>query len=126
MQLDAADPATVALDLLARADELAAAATLAILAGDDVALDDALANRGVVIQAALAAWDEAAGTALPTVTSHVATALRAAIAGGQRAHALALAERDAAQAALATLDARQQAAHDYRHATPTSSINVVL
>ncbi len=126
MRPDFPVPTQVVLDLLSRADALAAAASGAIEAGDDGQLSALLDERETVIDAVRRAW--LADGHLPTAEqiARVAAATRTSLALGQAARDTALVARDEVVAALAALDARQLASHEYHTGTPHGTIDVVL
>ncbi|MBC7840769.1 MAG: hypothetical protein H7099_00555 [Gemmatimonadaceae bacterium] len=125
--VDAPVPSQVVLDLLARADLLAAAASEAILAGDDDRLAALLDDRGVVIDAVVSVWKDAA-THRHTADqiAQMTRATGATLAAASQAHATAVVARDQVVCQLSALDARQQASQDYQSGTPHRSIDVVL
>ena len=127
MRPTAADPGLVVLDLLARADELAATAAAAIDAGDDAALSAVLEDRAVTIDAAIAAWKTAAADRpSPELQARVARAARSAVTTGQLASDMAARARAQVVSELTSLDARQQASHEYQSDVPRGSFDVVL
>lgn len=127
MRPDTATPALAALDLLARADALAAAANHAIAAGDEAALDALLEERGVVIMAAIAACEAAmAEHASEAMREELATATRGAVAGNDVVRSTAERARHEVVTELAALDARQQASQEYQPVAAHGRIDVVL
>ena len=114
------------LDLLARADALAAVAKAAIEAGDDAQLADVLDAREAVIDAIVRTWHGAAHQTSPQHLAMVTQATLASMALGVAARDTAIIARDEVVAALAALDARQLASHEYRSGTPHVTIDVVL
>jgi hypothetical protein len=126
MQPDAPVPAQVVLDLLSRADALAAAATDAIEAADDDQLSALLDEREVVIDAIRRTWRAAGHQPTAEQIARVGQATRASVAHGQAARRTAIIARDEVVAALAALDARQLAAHEYDSGTQHGTIDVVL
>lgn len=127
MRHEPAAPALAAIDLLARADSLALMAQLAIEAGDAVALDALLADRGETINAAIAAWRDAAlQRPDPALAAQVTRAAQATLASGQHTKAVASIARDQASAELTALEARQQSAHEYQPDPAGSRLDVVL
>lgn len=124
---DAPVPSQVVIDLLARADLLAAAASEAIVAGDDDRLAAVLDDREIVIDAVVSVWKDAA-THRHTADqiARMTRATRATLAAAQQTHATAVVARDQVVGELSALDARQQASQDYQSGTPHRSIDVVL
>lgn len=127
MRPDAATPALAALDLLARADVLAAAANAAIVSEDAAALDALLEERGIVITAALAAC-EAAMTDHVTraMRDELAAATRVTVAGNDVVRNTAERARHEVVTELAALDARQHASQEYQPVALHGRIDVVL
>lgn len=127
MRPEAATPALAALDLLARANVLAAAANAAIVAEDAAALDALLEERGIVITAALAAC-EAAMTDHVTraMRDELAAATRVTVAGNDVVRNTAERVRHEVVTELAALDARQQASQEYQPVALHGRIDVVL
>jgi hypothetical protein len=125
---DAPVPSQVVLDLLARADLLAAAASEAIVAGDDDRLAALLDDREVVIGAVIGVWkDTAAHHHTPAQIERMTRATRATLATAQQTQATAGIARDQVVSELSALDARQQASQEYlSRTTPHGSIDVVL
>lgn len=102
------------LDLLTRADTLARLAVDAIHEGEDAALDALLAERDSVVHAILADSGALVPDQLPAHQRAVlARGAAAACASGERALRVAEAARDFVAGQLASLSARQQAAHEY-------------
>ena len=126
MRPDAPNATQIVLDLLARADVLAALATAAIESGDEAQLAAVLDDRDAVISGIQRTWRESSLTATSEQLAHVAQATRASFALGLAARNTAQVARDQVVAALAALDARQVASHEYRTGTPHGTIDVVL
>ncbi len=127
MRPDAPSPSLAVLDLLARADALALTASAAIGAGDDEALSAVLEDRGVIVEAALAAWgDVLPADRTPSLVARVRAAAQTAVQSGAEARLVAVRARDLVVAELSVLDARQQASHGYQSGSALGSINVVL
>jgi len=127
MQPDAATPFFAAIDLLARADELALAASAAIVAGDDESVLALLDTRGAVITAAIDACGELLRTAhTADELVHVTEAAEQTVAIGAQARAAAILARTQALEELASLDAGQQGAHEYQPLQQHGQIDVVL
>ena len=118
-------PAEAVLQLLARADALAAAATAAIELGDDAALTAVLDDREVVIAAVVAASRDVVSPG-PALREQLLAAARQSLTLGQAARNTAALAREQALGELATLDARQQASHEYQSGTAPTTIDVVL
>ena len=127
MRYDDPVPAHVILDLLARSDALAVAASQAIVAGDDALLSALLDDRDAVIGAVISAWHCTANTS-PSVgqMALLSQATGASVAAGLATHAAAVRARDQIVAELSALEARQQASQEYRTDTPHGSLDVVL
>jgi 23S rRNA G2069 N7-methylase RlmK/C1962 C5-methylase RlmI len=124
---DAPVPSQVVLDLLARADLLAAAASEAIVAGDDDRLAALLDDRDVVIGAVVDVWKDAAvHQHTPAQIERMTQATRATLAAAGRTHATAVIARDQVVGELSALDARQHASQEYGAVTSHRSIDVVL
>ena len=119
-------PAHVVLDLLQRADALANAATAAIESGDDAHLGAVLDERAAVIDAILRTWREATHQPAPEQLARVTQATRTSLALGIAARNTAMVARDQVVAALAALDARQLASHEYQPGAALSTIDLVL
>ncbi len=127
MRYDAPVRVDVVLDLLARADTLAVAASEAIVAGDDTRLAALLDDREVVIGAVVSALRE---TATQPVSAdqldRVSQAARSTLAVGLQTRATAQIARDEVVLALSVLDARQQASQEYRPSAPERAVDVRL
>lgn len=125
---DAPVPSQVVLDLLARADLLAAAASEAIVAGDDDRLAALLDDREVVIGAVIGVWKNAAAHRhTADQIERMTRATRATLAVARQTHATAVVARDRVVSELSALDARQHASQEYQsRTTPHGSIDVVL
>ncbi len=127
MQFEAVGPDVAVLDLLARADELSAAAVVAIEHGDDAALSELLDQRGVIVEAAIGAWQRASAAGpTPEMASRVAAAVQRSVRIGHQAQAVATRVKAAVATELSTLDARQSASLEYQPGSVQSAINVVL
>jgi hypothetical protein len=126
MRYEAVGPDAAALALLARVDELAAAAVVAIEQGDDAELIALLDQRGRVVEATIAAWQAASMTAPPEVLARMAAAAQVSLRIGQEARAVATRVRDQVSTELSQLEARQSASHEYQQGPARSEINVVL
>lgn len=129
MRPDAASPALVVLQLLARADELAAAAAVAIRAGNDPALFAILDDRSSAIDAAIRTWRTVSpADRSPALVAKVEAAARSAVHAGLETREMAVRARDQAVSELSALEARQHASNEYeQHADGSrGSINVVL
>ena len=126
MRPDAPVPTQVVLDLLSRADALAAAATAAIAGGDAAQLSALLDEREAVIDAVRRTWLAAGHQPTAEQVARVSLATRTSLAIGQAARNTAVVARDEVVAALAALDARQLASHEYHTGTPHGTIDVVL
>ncbi len=130
MRYEAVGPDVAVLDLLARANDLAAAAVVAIEHGDDEALNDLLDQRGRVVDAATAAmtaWSEKSAVA-PTaeMVARVAAAAQVSVRIGHQAGTVAKRVRDEVVTELSLLEARQSASKEYQQGSVHSAINVVL
>lgn len=127
MRYDAPVRVDVVLDLLARADTLAVAASAAIVAGDDTRLAALLDDREVVIGAVIRVLHE---TAMQPVTAdqreQVSRAARSTLEVGLQTRATAQIARDEVVMALSVLDARQQASQEYRPSAPERAVDVRL
>ncbi|MDZ7630640.1 MAG: hypothetical protein U5K74_04565 [Gemmatimonadaceae bacterium] len=127
MRHDAATPTQVVLDLLRRADELAAAAADAIDVGDHDRLAAVLDDRQEVIAGAIGVWQELSpGQRSPELVHRVARAAQSTVALGERARDVALQARAQVVAELSAFDARQTASQEYQSDAPRSSIDLVL
>ena len=129
MRYDPATAGLVVIDLLARADSLAATAVAAIRAGDDATLAAAVEERGEIIAAALTTWQDATDSGhreSPSTLSQVRQSAQVTIATGRQAAVTATIERDKLGSALSALDARQQASQEYQPDAARNSIDVVL
>ena len=127
MRYESVGPDVAVLDLLARVDELSAAAVVAIEHGDDAALSELLDQRGVVVEAAISAWQRASGAGpTPELASRVAAAVQRCVRIGHEAQAVAIRVKAAVATELSTLDARQSASLEYQPGSVQSAINVVL
>ena len=126
MRPETMSAAHVVLDLLQRADALATAATAAIESGDDAHLGAVLEERGAVIDAILRTWREAAHRPTPEQLARVTQATRTSLALGVAVRNTAIVTRDQVAAALAALDARQLASHEYQPGSPQGTIDLVL
>ncbi len=127
MRYEVVGPDVAVLDLLARANDLAAAAIVAIERGDTAALSDLLDQRGRVIDAAIAAWHQvAAATPAPDLAARVAAGVQLSVRLGHEARLVATRVRDEVAAELSLLDARQMASQEYQQGSSRSAINVVL
>jgi hypothetical protein len=126
MRYDVPSPADLVLDLLARADALAVAASAAIVAGDDARLSALLDDREGVIDAVVRVWHRAVGhPATADELGRVSRAATATLAAGLETRAAAQVARDSVVLELAALDARQQASQEYHTGAPQHSIDVV-
>jgi hypothetical protein len=111
MRPDPASPALVVLELLHRADELGAAAGLAIRAGNDAALFAILDERSDAIDAAIRSWRSMPPSARSAeLRAQVDAATRTAIHSGLEARHLAMEARDQAVGELSALETRELAA----------------
>lgn len=118
-------PAAAVLELLARADALAAAVGTAVSAGDDDALMAVIDERESVVAAAVAA-SRAVPNPSPAFLGALHAAARESVTLGQAArNAVALA-REQVATELAALDARQQASHEYQSGVAHATIDVTL
>ncbi len=127
MRPDAAVPSAVVIELLARAEALARAASDTIEAGDDAQLAALLDERDAVISAIGAAWQDARPETLtPELLGQVAQAMRSTQAAGVQARAAATRIRAQVVADLSAFDARQLASQEYQSGQGNATINVVL
>ncbi len=129
MRPDPASPALAVLQLLSRADELAAVAAVAIRAGNDAAVFAILDERSAAIDAAIRTWASIPVAARTTeLKSRVDAAARSAVHAGLVTRELAVQVRDQTVSELSALEARQQASNEYESRTDSArgSINVVL
>ncbi len=127
MQYDVVGPDVAVLDLLARANDLAAAAVVAIERGDEAGLTDLLDQRGRIVDAAIAAWRQVATTAPgPDLVARVAAEVQVSVRLGHQAGLVATRVRDEVAAELSLLEARQVASQEYQQPSSRSAINVVL
>lgn len=118
-------PGTAVLELLARADALAAAVGAAVAAGDDDALLAVLDERESVVAAAVAA-SRAVDDPSPAFHAALTAAARESVTLGQAARNMVALAREQVATELAALDARQQASHEYQSATAQATIDVTL
>jgi hypothetical protein len=127
MRPDAATPSAIVIDLLARSEALARAASVAMDDGDDVQLSSLLDERDAVIGAIGSAWRAARPESLtPELLGQVAQAMRSTQAAGVQARAAAMRIRAQVVAELSALDARQHASQEYQVGQERATINVVL
>jgi hypothetical protein len=126
MRPDAPVPADVVLVLLSRADALAAAATGAIESGEDARLSALLDERDAVIDAIRRTWLAPGHRPSAAQVARVTEATRTSLASGMAARNTAIIARDEVLTALAALDARQAASHEYHIGEPHGRIDVVL
>ncbi len=127
MRPDAATPSAVVIDLLARSEALARAASVAMDDGDDALLSTLLDERDAVIGAIGSAWQAARPESLtPQLLGQVAQAMRSTQAAGVQARAAAMRIRAQVVAELSALDARQHASLEYQVGQERATINVVL
>lgn len=126
MRPETLTPSDAVLDLLARADELAVAACAAIDAGDDAQLAAVLDEREAVIEAIVRIWRDSSHSPTPQQRARVTQASRESLDRGLVARNAAVLARDEVVGALAALDARQLASHEYHTGTPHGTIDVVL
>ncbi len=127
MRYEVVEPDVAVLDLLARANDLAAAAVAAIERGDDTALTELLEQRGRVVDAAVAAWRETLALApAAELVSRVAAAAQVSIRIGHQAGAVANRVKDEVVTELSLLEARQSASQEYQQSSVHTAINVVL
>ncbi len=127
MRPDAAVPSAVVLELLARAEALAHAASDTIETGDETLLTTLLDERDAVISAIGAAWQDARPETLtPELLGRVAQAMRSTQAAGVQASAAATRIRAQVVAELSAFDARQLASQEYQTGQERVTIDVVL
>jgi hypothetical protein len=127
MRYQVVGPDVAVLDLLARANDLAAAAVVAIERGDEAGLTDLLDQRGRIVEAAIAAWREVAAAApAPELVARVAAGVQVSVRLGHEARLVATRVRDEVAAELSSLDARQAASQEYQQSSVQRAINVVL
>jgi hypothetical protein len=126
MRPETLTPSDAVLDLLARADALAASACAAIATGDESQLAAVLDEREAVIDAIARVWREPSHSPTPQQRACVTRASHATLERGLVARNTAIIARDAVVGALAALDARQLASHEYHTGTPHGTIDVVL
>jgi hypothetical protein len=119
-------PSDAVLDLLAHADALAASACAAITAGDEAQLAAILDEREAVIDAVARLWRDTTHAPTAQQRAQVMQASRAALERGLVARNTAIIARDEVVGALAALDARQLASHEYHTGTSHGTIDVVL
>ncbi len=127
MRPDAAVPSAVVIELLARAEALARAASDTIEAGDETLLTALLDERDAVISAIGTAWHDARPETLtPELFGRAAQAMRSTQAAGVQARAAATRVRAQVVAELSAFDARQLASQEYQSGQERVTIDVVL
>lgn len=120
-------PADRLFELLAHADTLAGLAGAAIASGDDDRVGEILAARTALVGAVAEAWNAAqAARPTPVLLTRMREAVLESVRAGDAVQRAGRQTRDEVAAALAQIDARRQAGHEYQAGQPQGTFDVVL